>query len=282
MNKRTTILKMAQHVAGTSLLVSFFLTGQSHAASSEWITSPGGAMRLVASQPEPDGSIPAVLEIRLEPGWKTYWRDPGASGIPPQVTLDPAGGIELEAIRFPAPKTFGDGPERYAGYDAPVALPLMLKRVTDQKDLTIRASVFLGICEDICIPVQGKLELSLKGGAFDNPLDRARIDTAIASLPEAPSDDFKVANASLDASAGVIHLDLRLPEEAGDARPDVFLAGPSGLFFGKPAVGAGSGTSRRVEVPVKLVGKDRNFAGKPIALTVRAGDRSMETTLAFD
>ncbi len=33
---------------------------------------------------------------------------------------------------------------------------------------------------------------------------------------------------------------------------------------------------------MKLSGKDKNIAGKPITLTLRAGSRSMETMLAFD
>lgn len=272
----------ARRLAKAGLLITLFLAGPAKAATSEWLDSPGGAVRLVASQPRQDGSIPAILEVRLAPGWKTYWRDPGASGIPPQVTLDPTAGVKLEAIRFPAPKSFGEGPERYAGYDAPVAFPLLLKRMNDQADVTIRASVFLGVCEDICIPVQGQLELTLKRGDFDNPLDGARIDEAIEALPQAPSEDFRVSQAQFDAAAGLIRIDLQLPEAAANVEPELFLAGPSGVFFGKPIVGSASGPTRRVEVPVKSAGKDSQTGAEPVAITVRAGDRTMETTLAFD
>ncbi len=281
MTNRPPLMKMAQCIATATPLVAFLLPAPSHGATSEWVTSPGGTVRIVASQPRPDGSIPAILEVQLKPGWKTYWRDPGASGIPPQVTLDPSGGVILKAIRFPAPKTFGEGPGRYAGYDQPVAFPLELKRVANGGDLAIRASVFLGICEDICIPVQGELNLTLKSGGFDNPLDGARIDKAVAALPEAPSDDFRVTKASFDAAARMIHLDLRLPKAAGGGPVDLFLSGPPGIFFGKPVLG-GPGVERRAEIPVKLSGKDKRLTGKAIALTVRAGGRSMETTLAFD
>lgn len=270
---------MAQRLAATTLLLAFFLPAKSYAAASEWVTVTGGAIRIVASQPKADGSIPAILEVKLEPGWKTYWRDPGPSGIPPQITLDPAGSVVLDAIHFPVPKTFGEGAGRYVGYDDPVAFPLTLKRVGNGRDVTIRASVFLGICEDICIPVQGELDVTLKEGDFDNPLDSARIADAVASLPEAPSEDFRVTTATFDAAAGVIRLDLQLPQKA--SRPELFLAGPSGISFGKPVVGEPA-THRRVDVPVRLSGKDKRIAGKPIALTVRAGDRSMETTLVFD
>ncbi|WP_042775748.1 protein-disulfide reductase DsbD domain-containing protein [Sinorhizobium fredii] len=280
MNRRRTNKKMAHRLAKASLLAAIFLPMPSQAASSAWVTSPGGAFRLVASQPRPDGSIPAILEVKLEPGWKTYWRDPGASGIPPQITFDPSGGVALEAIRFPAPKTFSEGPGRYVGYDSSVAFPLVLKRVGDEKDLAVRASVFLGVCEEICIPVQGTLDLTLKSGDFDNPLDGARIEKAVASLPEAPSDDFRITKSAFDEEAGIIRLDLRLPQDAG--KPEIFLAGPAGFSFGPPVVADQGGAERRVDVPVKLSGKDRKIAGKPIALSVRAGDRSMETTLAFD
>lgn len=282
MSKRTTRAKMRRQIAAATLALTSLLTGESHAASSEWIRAEGGAIRLVALQPEPDGSIPAILEIKLEPGWKTYWREPGASGIPPQITLDQGGDAVLEAMRFPAPKSFGDGADRYAGYDAPVAFPLQLKRRGDRKDVRIRASVFLGVCENICIPVQGTLELTVKSGEFDDPLDGARIEKALAMLPEPPSKDFRLDGAQFDASAGLIRFGLRLPAEAGSGDPDLFLAGPSGFYFGQPIIAGSSGNIRHVEVPVKRFGKNRDLAGKAITLTVRAGGRSMEATLAIN
>ncbi|MDX0675014.1 hypothetical protein GOL39_03315 [Sinorhizobium medicae] len=282
MIRRTTPVKMAQRIATASLLLAFFLPGRSYGAASEWVASPGGDFRIVASQPKPDGFIPAILEVRLKPGWKTYWRDPGASGIPPQMTLDPAGRVSLQSIRFPAPKTFGEGPGRYVGYDAPVAFPLTLKRTGNGGNVTIRASVFLGICEDICIPVQGDVTLTLKSGEFDNPLDGARIEKAVAALPERPSGEFRITNADFDAAAGMIRLKFVLPPDADAASADLFLAGPEGVFFGEPIFHDVQRAEGRADVPVKLSRKDRSIAGKPIALTLRAGSRSMETTLAFD
>lgn len=272
--------KMAQLLGAASLIGAFFLPFTAKAATSDWVTSPGGMIRLVAASPLKDGTIPATLEVKLNPGWKTYWREPGASGIPPQVTLDPAGGVVLERIGFPVPKTFDDGVVRYVGYDKSVAFPLTLKRTQADGDVNIRASVFLGICEDICIPVQGELTLALKDGVFDNPLDGARIDDAIAALPEPPSKDFAVTESRYDADKAMLHLALRLP--TASAHPELFLAGPSGAAFGKPEITMTGDAALSAVIPVRLSGKDRELKGKPIILTVRADGRSMETTLAFD
>lgn len=271
---------MAQLIGAASLIVSFFVPTSAMAATSDWVSSPGGMIRLVAAPPKADGTIPATLEVKLNPGWKTYWREPGASGIPPQVTLNPESGVVLEKIGFPVPKTFDDGVVRYVGYDRSVAFPLTLKRVHGEGDVNIRASVFLGICEDICIPVQGELTLALKQGDFDNPLDGARIDDAVAALPEAPSKEFSVTASRYDAANALLHLSLRLP--AGEGHPELFLAGPSGVTFGKPEIRPEGDTELSATIPVRPTGKDRELKGKPIVVTVRVRDRSMETTLAFD
>ncbi|WP_077962133.1 protein-disulfide reductase DsbD domain-containing protein [Ensifer adhaerens] len=280
MFQRSTHHNMAQLIGAASLMAAFFLPIPTKAATSEWVASPGGMIRLVAAPPKANGTIPATLEIKLNPGWKTYWREPGASGIPPQVTLDPAGGVVLEKIGFPVPKTFDDGVVRYVGYDKSVAFPLTLKRVSGKGDVTIRASVFLGICEDICIPVQGELTLALKQDGFDNPLDGARIEDAVAALPEAPSADFSVTSSRYDADKATLHLSVRLPADGHD--PELFLAGPPGFSFGRPEVQPARDREVNAAVPIKLTGKDRELKGKPIVLTVRAQGRSMETTLAFD
>ncbi|MNT67749.1 hypothetical protein D3C72_2059150 [compost metagenome] len=130
--------------------------------------------------------------------------------------------------------------------------------------------------------MQGELELTLKHGGFDNPLDAARIDGAVAALPETPSEDFKVTTAVHDAQKAAVHLSLRLPPDTGKAHHELFLAGPSGVSFGKPVITDAHGTEIQAEIPVRLSGKDATLKGKPVILTVRAGERNMETTLAFD
>lgn len=274
--KNVTYLAALASVAGY-----FFIPSATNAAQSQWATSQGGDIRIVAGQPQSDGTIRAILDIRLKPGWKTYWLEPGASGIPPQVTLDPSAGIALAGMRFPPPKAFDDGIVRYTGYDSPVAFPLLLK--TDRPgDVSIKASFFLGICKDICIPVQGELAVALEDGHAANPLHEARIEAAFAALPATPSEGFRVKTASFDQVAKTLRITLVAPSASQDAPPELFLAGPPGYSFGKPQPVAAEAGTFLMEVPVKVPAKGGNLKSGAILLVARSGGQSMETPLAFD
>ena len=54
--------------------------------ASAWDADVHAAARLIAgSMIKTAGAayLRAGVEIRLDRGWKTYWRDPGDSGVPP-------------------------------------------------------------------------------------------------------------------------------------------------------------------------------------------------------
>ncbi|WP_438749721.1 protein-disulfide reductase DsbD domain-containing protein [Pararhizobium sp. O133] len=271
---------MQLHVLAT-LAGYFFAASIAHAATSEWVGSEGGDVRIVAAKPQSDGTIPAILDIRLKPGWKTYWLEPGASGIPPQVSIDPSSGITFSGLSFPAPKAFDDGVVRYTGYDQSVAFPLSLKSET-KGDLTLKGSIFLGICKDICIPVQGSFSVPLPAAQVENPLERARIDKAVSTLPQVPSDDFKVTAATFDTSDKRLRLSVTAPGVTAKAPAELFLSGPSGYGFGKPDNIVTENGVTSVEIPVRIPEKGGGLTDGSVLLVVRVGDRSMQTTLAFD
>jgi len=280
--KHHRLLENVTHLAALASLAGyFFIAPSADAAQSEWARSEGGDIRIVADRPQPDGTIPAILDIRLKPGWKTYWLEPGASGIPPQVRIDPKDGISFSGMRFPAPKSFGDGVGGYTGYDKSVAFPLLLKS-EKSGDLSLKVSIFLGICKDICIPVQADLSLSLPKGAAENPLDKARIEDAVAALPGQPSETFKVKAASFDTAGKRLRLSLVTPGVSAETPPELFLAGPPGYSFGKPENVTVANGEFTAEVPVRAPAKGGALKSGSVLLVARSGERSMETPLAFD
>ncbi len=241
-------------------------------------------MRLVALAPEADGRIPALLDIRLQPGWHTYWREPGAGGIPPTLSFaDP--GIRLEAIRFPVPQRFLEGDLEMAGYADRAQFPLTLTArdgagakgaVTGR----LEADLFIGICKEICIPVAGQLSLALPPPGSFEPLDAALIDAAVDELPPETSERLSVSAGTLSPARDQLTFTISAAADAGTL-PDVFLAGPSGVGFGPPVVKAQDGGRFAVSVPVRLgKGAEARLAEGAI-LAIRLGDATLETRLSL-
>src|SRR5690606_15347814 len=129
-----------------------------HAASSDWFETEGARIRLVTTgKPDAEGKLRGVLDIELRPGWKTYWRDPGDSGVPPTLDISANPNIASAVFDFPAPQRHDEGDFKWAGYDYSLALPVTFTLKDPAGSATIDADVFLGVCETICIPVQAQL-----------------------------------------------------------------------------------------------------------------------------
>ena len=222
-------------------------TAGAQAASSGWYHVEGGSIRIVTSGgPDEAGRVRGALEIRLKPGWKTYWRDPGASGVPPTLTASAGGADAAVEIGFPPPGRFDDGYAPSAGYDHPVSLALELELPEGMaRPARLQADVFLGVCETICIPVQATLSFEPGAGA-EKPEDAAVVAAAFAALPAPERPGF--AAEATGISDGVIMVATKLPE--GVRALDLFVAGTPQLALGTPER-AGDGTTFRVPVTAR-------------------------------
>lgn len=232
------------------------------AASSGWHHVEGGSIRIVTSgTPDEDGRLRGALEIRLKPGWKTYWQDPGASGVPPTLAASASDGEEAGVeIGFPAPRRFDDGYALWAGYDQPLSLALTLT-LPDGADAPARldTSVFLGVCETICIPVQATLSFDPRAGTHEAE-DAAVVERAFAALPQPARADFgaRMVEATQDS------LTIEAAAAAGARVIDLFVAGTGTLALGAPEKQTEAGrTLFRVPV-VSRTGE----AGEEIAYTL--------------
>ena len=150
----------------------------------EWVETEGGRVRLVLGSARVDGTVRGVIEIDLEPGWKTYWIAPGPGGIPPQFETWRSENLTLDRIEYPAPVSFADAYGTSVGYDADVAFPLTFRIDNPQQASRLSMTGLLGICEDICIPVQFAIEGPVRQGMSTPMEDGRRIRAAFGALPE--------------------------------------------------------------------------------------------------
>lgn len=267
-------------IALTGTLLGF--VGAARAESSDWALNEGGRMRLVVLPADADGKRAAALQIEPSPGWITYWREPGDAGIPPSITLAPESGYTLGEIGYPVPKRIDNGDLRDIGYDAPVTLPLVLSGPTGGSSGELKASVFIGLCRNICIPFQAEFQLSLTLSETVKAEEAEIVAAARATLPSAPSPDFAVQSHALSADGKQLSLTLTVPEGTAADEAEIFVTGPSGhVFFG--------GGERRIEdnaltvvLPISGLPRKYDIHGKRWGVLVKTGGRAMETTLAFD
>lgn len=117
-----------------------------------------------------------VLGIRfdLEPGWHVYWKNPGDSGLPPDINWVTEDGARLDKILWPAPEKTPENPLMTYGYYNELVLPLIFKidkKFSEFKESSIEIN-FL-ICELICIPEQVIINFDAKDYT-DEDIKRSR------------------------------------------------------------------------------------------------------------
>lgn len=100
-----------------------------------------------------DGKYITAFDLKLSPGWKTYWRAPGDSGIPPEFDFSGSTNLKSIEIIWPRPVPFGPSDLRSVGYKQHMILPIKFSPKDINKPVELKIQATLGICQDICVPI---------------------------------------------------------------------------------------------------------------------------------
>src|ERR1044072_4146433 len=164
---------------GAAALCVACATSEVHAEdASPWQRDAHSAVRLLAGSRSGTGLLGGVA-IQLQPGWKTYWRSPGDSGVPPRFDFSKSDNVEAVTIMWPAPLKFDDGAGGHSiGYRDQAGLPLRIVAKAADKPVTLRAEINYAVCEKLCIPVEASDELGFNSVASTEDANlRAALDT---------------------------------------------------------------------------------------------------------
>jgi DsbC/DsbD-like thiol-disulfide interchange protein len=133
--------------------------------ASPWQKDGHSAVRLLAGS-RSGAVLLGGIAFQLQPGWKTYWRTPGDSGVPPRFDFSKSENIEAVTVLWPAPTKFDDGAGGHSlGYHNQIVLPLRIVAKNPDKPVTLRAEINYAVCEKLCIPVEASTELSINSVA---------------------------------------------------------------------------------------------------------------------
>ncbi len=208
-----------------------FFAGPSVAARSQWTVSHSSQVRLLVSGSE-SGRIVGGLEMLLEPGWHTYWRNPGETGIPPSFDFSRSENVSSVEVLYPVPERYDDGASVSLVYRDEVVFPLAVTPDDRSRPVRLEISASFGVCREICIPTRAGAELTVPPVPEGDPLSQARIAQYRPRVPSAPEPGhFDIERVTLEGNAVLI--DVRAPDSAYS---DLFTEPPPGWYLGQAAL----------------------------------------------
>ena len=249
------------------------------ADASNWDGDARSAIRLVAGSPASRAPVRAGIELRLGAGWKTYWRYPGDSGVPPRFDFSKSTNVKSVTVRWPAPHRFTDESGASIGYKGGVLLPLEIVPAKPAQPVTLRVAVDYAICEKICIPAVGSAALGLGvASSFDAALAAAQ---AQVPKPVALGEGAPLAIRSVKREPGIPNPRVVVEVAAPDGPPlDLFAEGPTddwALPLPEPVTGSTPG-HRRYSFELDGLPPGATAAGATLRFTLVSGDKAIEVT----
>jgi DsbC/DsbD-like thiol-disulfide interchange protein len=243
--------------------------------ASPWQRDGHSAIRLLAGSRSGQVLLGGVA-FQLQQGWKTYWRTPGDSGVPPRFDFSKSENIEAVTVLWPAPTKFDDGAGGHSmGYHNLVVLPLRIVTRNADKPVTLRADISYAVCDKLCIPVEASAELAFTSVASteDGALSGA-LDTVPKPANVGDPNSLTIRDVKREGKSTVL-VDVAAPDAkevslfVEGPTPDWALPVPNLLDRGPPGV-------KRFAFELDGLPPGTSPEGAALKLTLVGGDRAYE------
>ena len=243
-----------------ALLLLLFPIGAS-ALESPPATSTHTTATLVteADTTAPNRPLRIGLNLQIQPGWHTYWQNPGDAGAPPTIDIT---GATAGPIAYPTPQMLKDGPFTSYAYTGHVLLPLTLAPSPGPRHITAHATWL--VCAQLCVPEEATFTLDIPAGTGAPGAQASLFADADANTPR--PNPFPV---TLNADGT---LSLRAPNLT--PRAALFIPAEPGLFdqgAHQALATTASGLTLHLTPVQKLA------ADKPVAGVLQLTDQSGRT-----
>jgi DsbC/DsbD-like thiol-disulfide interchange protein len=249
--------------------------------ASSWVPGPKSALRLIASGGRsPGNAYRAGVEIQLDPGAFTYWRMPGAAGIPPDFSFEGSENAADITVSYPAPVRIVEEGVDMFGYRGDVVFPLRIKPRDAARPVRLALTLSYGVCAGLCLPGKGQAALTVfpdSAGGATTSAEASIVAAADALVPVRLSSEERDAKIIITRDEAAPFPTWRLLLRKGAAE-DLFAEAPRGWYFDTRAA------SQPNEFSIVEVERPREAPGKrpPLTLTIRTEQQSFEFTADLD
>jgi thiol:disulfide interchange protein DsbD len=195
------------------------------AACAQAVKTPHVESRLVAQTTgaAPGSTLYVAVDQTLDPGWHTYWRNPGDAGEPASIRWTLPKGWRAGEIVWPAPERFPLGPIMSYGFENRLLLPVPIEVPAGAKPgttATLQAHVDYLVCAQVCIPGGADLSLNVPVVAGAPPMSPQWGATIAAGLAAAPKP--AALDATFDIAGGKLRLSVAGAALAGNSAADAY------------------------------------------------------------
>ncbi len=143
---------------------------------------------LSANTARPGDTIWAGVDMKMDPAWHTYWKNPGEAGMATKIQWQLPPGVTAGEIQWPLPEKLPPAEVTTYGYNHEVMLLVPLKIAADFKPgmvLDLKANVSWLECKEECIPGKATVEAQLNTGRdTEVSADAAAIDLWKSKTPQ--------------------------------------------------------------------------------------------------
>jgi len=142
---------------------------------------------LSADSARPGDTVFAGVDLKMEPGWHTYWKNPGDAGTATKIEWQLPPEISVGEIQWPLPEKLPPAEVTTYGYENEVVLlvPLTLASNVSAGALDLKAKVSWLECKETCIPADANVESKLSAGnETKSSADAATIEAWRRKVPQ--------------------------------------------------------------------------------------------------
>ena len=239
-------------------------------AASDWQRMEVVSTRLVSAVTGTGGddTVLVGLQMKLVKGWKTYWRIPGDSGIPPRFNWQGSKNVNRVSVMWPTPIAFDSGGFLTWGYADEVIFPMQVELKEAGKPLSLKLTVGFGVCENACIPLQHSLSLDLPSSAAGTSPHAATLENIAAQVPKPVAETPEIEAMTMTVGADNT-LEFKAVATTKFKDPVLILEGEDGDYFNvKGSSISADHTTAYFSIAAEVVRKSAKLKGRMLFVTL--------------
>ncbi|WOT07032.1 protein-disulfide reductase DsbD family protein [Shewanella youngdeokensis] len=261
------------------------LSGTTLAQTTGWIDNPNHppvkVRFMVTGEVDPvSKALPAVLEVKLDDDWKTYWRSPGEGGIAPKINWQASTNLADVRWDWPTPESFSLLGLQTFGYQEDVVFPMLLQPQNATQPVELNGLLTLSSCTSICVLTDYAFNINIDPQKLTaDPAAMFAYNKAKSSVPQLKP------NADIDLGWDHSKQQLQVLINEGDWHyPKLIIDGEPEVNFKLKRVETNTNEQGVTQLKAIFDGSswsgEANVIGKPLNVTVFENDSAIEYSAA--